>query len=472
MWNKGDNVSAKTRCLSLVMDNYSPTVSQKSAGQDDHIKEHVYSRRMVLTFKIDAILTIILGIYCVILYFKFDSNWLVMLCGMCTITASGISFLIFKENKVSLGNLYSQTVSLVALVIFCFLVDTPTHSYPRLAHLLFLSMALLGYINYKSNPTRIQLILTLLTISAFIFFSKSTFVPEFASSLPDEIRMRGGWIITIIATVFICAYVYLLQLEIEKEDDIVQELRTALSRQEFELFYQPQVDHTGRVIGAEALLRWKHPIRGYVSHTDFIPIAENSGLMPDIGYWVLTQACLVLSQWEQANISPHFTLSINISVDHFMQTDFVDVVLRMVSANAINPSRLKLEMTESMPVANIENISEKMKRLLRAGIQISLDDFGTGYSSLSYIKQLPITEIKIDRSFVHAALDDKRGALLARNIVQIGHDLNIKVLVEGIETYEQLNFFRSQGCIEFQGYLFGHPMPLIEFNRVIIGKLL
>jgi EAL domain-containing protein (putative c-di-GMP-specific phosphodiesterase class I) len=254
-----------------------------------------------------------------------------------------------------------------------------------------------------------------------------------------------------------------MQLEIQTENSMVQDLRLALAKEQFELFYQPQIDSSERLIGAEALLRWRHPVLGYVPTPDFIPAAENYGLMPEIGEWVLTQGCKVLQDWSTQAETKDLTLSINISADHFMQPTFEQTLIDLVLQYGINPSRLILEITENIALNNCVSMIEKMHFLSKNGIQLSLDDFGTGYSSLSYLQKMPIKQIKIDRSFVQAALEDKRSNKLVTGIIKIGLDLNLRVLVEGIETTEQFNTFKDNGCTEFQGYLWGCPKSLNDF---------
>lgn len=300
-----------------------------------------------------------------------------------------------------------------------------------------------------------------------LYFSGSSFNLESAIPLSEDIRNHGGWIATCAATLMICISIYTMQLEIQIENSMVKDLRLALAKQQFELFYQPQINSSETLIGAEALLRWHHPTLGYVPTKDFIPAAETFGLMPEIGEWVLAQGCKVLQDWSKKAETKDLTLSINISADHFMQATFEQTVIGMVQKYQINPSRLILEITENIALNNCVSMIEKNAFPVKNGIQLSLDDFGTGYSSLSYLQKMPISQIKIDRSFVQAALDDKRSNKLVTGIIKIGLDLNLRVLVEGIETTEQFSAFKNNGCTEFQGYLWGCPMPLNDFLKQI-----
>ncbi len=350
-------------------------------------------------------------------------------------------------------------------MIFCLFFDVATTDRPQVAQLFLPAGAILGYLNYRRNPSYLQIVLILLSVGCFIFFSGSSFNLESAIPLSEDIRDHGGWIATCVATLMICISIYTMQLEIQTENTMVQDLRLALAKEQFELFYQPQIDSSETLIGAEALLRWRHPVLGHVPTQDFIPAAETYGLMPEIGEWVLAQGCKVLQDWSKKAETKDLTLSINISADHFMQPTFEQTLIDLVLQYGINPSRLILEITENIALNNCVSLIEKMHFLSKNGIQLSLDDFGTGYSSLSYLQKMPIKQIKIDRSFVQAALEDKRSNKLVTGIIKIGLDLNLRVLVEGIETPEQFNAFKDNGCTEFQGYLWGCPKSLNDFMK-------
>lgn len=401
------------------------------------------------------------------IYFAFAQIWLIVYMDIFFTLISIFSLFLIYINRISAGILLSQVVLLVFPVVFCLFFDIATVDRPQVAHLFLPAGAILGYLNYRRDPSYLQFILILLSIGCFIFFSGSSFNLESAIPLSEDIRDHGGWIATCAATLMICISIYTMQLEIQIENSMVKDLRLALAKQQFELFYQPQINSSETLIGAEALLRWQHPTLGYVPTKDFIPAAETFGLMPEIGEWVLAQGCKVLQDWSKKAETKDLTLSINISADHFMQASFEQAVIGMVQKYQINPSRLILEITENIALNNCVSMIEKMHFLSKNGIQLSLDDFGTGYSSLSYLQKMPISQIKIDRSFVQAALDDKRSNKLVTGIIKIGLDLNLRVLVEGIETTEQFSAFKNNGCTEFQGYLWGCPMPLNDFLKQI-----
>lgn len=241
------------------------------------------------------------------------------------------------------------------------------------------------------------------------------------------------------------------------------DLRRALLEKQFLLYYQAQVDASDHVIGAEVLLRWQHPERGLVSPVEFIPLAEETGLILPLGQWVLEAACAQLAVWARNPSTQYLTLAVNVSARQFRQPDFVEKVLSTVDKFDANPQRLKLELTESMLVDNVDDIIGKMTVLKLRGVNFSMDDFGTGYSSLSYLKLLPIDQLKIDRSFVRDVLTDTNDAAIARTIMALGQSLGLSVIAEGVETQSQRDFLAENGCALYQGYFFSRPLPLSEF---------
>ena len=235
------------------------------------------------------------------------------------------------------------------------------------------------------------------------------------------------------------------------------DLRTAVREGQFLLHYQPQVDAQGRVTGAEALVRWQHPLRGMVSPVDFIPQAEDNGLILPLGHWVLETACNQLLEWASQADMAHLTVAVNVSSRQFRQKDFVEQVLAVLNVTGANPRKLKLELTESLLLHDMDDIVQKMAALKAEGVSFSLDDFGTGYSSLSYLKRLPLGQLKIDQSFVRDILTDSNDAAIARTIIALGQSLGLAVIAEGVETEAQRAFLASHGCHAYQGYLFGRP---------------
>jgi EAL domain-containing protein (putative c-di-GMP-specific phosphodiesterase class I) len=246
--------------------------------------------------------------------------------------------------------------------------------------------------------------------------------------------------------------------------DLENELRKALEHNEFHLHYQIQVDSSLRSLGAEALIRWIHPERGVVSPAQFIPLAEETGLILPIGLWVLDTACAQLKAWQQNEQTRNLILAVNVSSKQFRQTDFVAQIQNAIKRHAINPTLLKLELTESLLLENIEETIATMSTLKEIGIMFSLDDFGTGYSSLQYLKRLSLDQIKIDQSFVRDLASDSSDRAIVSTIIAMAHGLNLDVIAEGVETDDQRQFLKNAGCLQYQGYLFGRPIPIEQFD--------
>jgi diguanylate cyclase (GGDEF)-like protein len=245
------------------------------------------------------------------------------------------------------------------------------------------------------------------------------------------------------------------------------ELHKALENRQFHLYYQIQVDSSYHPLGAEALIRWIHPERGLVSPAEFIPLAEETGLILPIGQWVLETACTQLKAWEQDALTRDLVLAVNVSAKQFRQADFVAQVQTAVQRHAINPTRLKLELTESMLLDNIEGTIATMNALSGIGIQFSLDDFGTGYSSLQYLKRLPLNQIKIDQSFVRDIVIDSSDKAIVSAIIAMTQSLMLSVIAEGVETDEQRQLLLESGCTHYQGYLFSKPLTIEKFEALL-----
>ncbi|MEQ1635388.1 MAG: EAL domain-containing protein [Methylococcales bacterium] len=257
------------------------------------------------------------------------------------------------------------------------------------------------------------------------------------------------------------------QAILENRVTLETELHHALTEEQLELYYQVQVDNTCRMLGAEVLLRWKHPHLGFVSPAEFIPIAEETGLILPIGDWVLRTACLQLKVWENSPLTRDLELAVNVSARQFSQQSFVEQLCKMLVETGANPTRLKLELTESLVMNNVTETIEKMQRLKLLGIRFSMDDFGTGYSSLSSLKKLPLAQLKIDQSFVRDIITDPNDAIIVQTIIGMAHNLGLNVIAEGVETEEQRLCLEGLGCCTYQGYLFSRPVKLAEFEVLL-----
>jgi diguanylate cyclase (GGDEF)-like protein/PAS domain S-box-containing protein len=258
-----------------------------------------------------------------------------------------------------------------------------------------------------------------------------------------------------------------MQESIDKRTKLEHELRQALELKQFTLHYQMQIDSSSKPFGAEALIRWAHPERGMVFPADFIPMVEEIGLICPMGEWVLETACQQLRAWEDNAVTKDLVLSVNVSAKQFHEDCFVTQVKSIVQRYAINPALLKLELTESMLIENIECTIATMIELKDIGVEISLDDFGTGYSSLQYLKRLPLNQLKIDKSFVRDVETDSNDRAIVRTIIAMAKGLKLSVIAEGVESEAQRQFLMENGCYHYQGYLFGKPMPIDQFENAL-----
>ncbi len=264
----------------------------------------------------------------------------------------------------------------------------------------------------------------------------------------------------------VCFFDPCMQSEMELRAEMEKDLRTSIRLRQLELYYQIQVDDSGGITGAEALIRWHHPQRGIILPNDFIPLAEEIGMILPIGDWVIEQACAQLKKWEMDPALRRMQLSVNVSPRQLSQPYFVEQVREAVERSGIRPSQLKLELTESFILHDVEDAIEKMEELRYIGIGFAIDDFGTGYSSLAYLKRLPLSQIKIDQSFIRDIANEKGNRAMVRAIINIASNFGLEVIAEGVESDQQVAFLRQYGCRKLQGYLFGRPVPAPELENM------
>jgi EAL domain-containing protein (putative c-di-GMP-specific phosphodiesterase class I) len=248
-------------------------------------------------------------------------------------------------------------------------------------------------------------------------------------------------------------------------------LRRALEREQFCLYYQPRIDlKTGAIIGAEALLRWRVNEQELMLPARFIPVAEDTGLIVPIGAWALHAACAQNSRWLQMGL-PKLVVSVNVSARQFLRDNFPQVVQEALRATGLPATSLEIEVTESSVMHNAEHLIEMLRAIKAIGVKIAVDDFGTGYSSLSYLKRFPVDRLKIDRSFVQDITIDRDSEAIVRTIIALAHNLGLKVVAEGVDKKEQINYLRNNKCDELQGYYYGHPMPAEQFEQLVLNMM-
>lgn len=270
-------------------------------------------------------------------------------------------------------------------------------------------------------------------------------------------------------------YVPNINISFTEHIELQADLHYALDRNEFQVYYQPQVNlKTGKIVGAEALLRWHHPKHGMVSPNRFIPLAEENGDILAVGEWVMLTACQHTRLWQEmlsqrsTNGSPHLKISVNLSGRQFQQPDLNTKIVQVLEEIELEPQYLELELTESMIVRDVEASTSRLRALKLLGLQISIDDFGTGYSSFAYLKQLPFDILKIDRCFIQNIDTDNKNQAITKSIIQMAHSMGLKVVAEGVETAAEMEFLAQNGCDEIQGYLISPPVPFERFERLLM----
>jgi EAL domain-containing protein (putative c-di-GMP-specific phosphodiesterase class I) len=263
-----------------------------------------------------------------------------------------------------------------------------------------------------------------------------------------------------------CFFTKEMNAKLQKNKEVLTDLTESLNQNHFELYYQPLLTIDNKVlVGAEALIRWHHPVKGFISPDKFITIAEQSGLINQLGDWVLAQACREVKNFIKAGITD-FKVAINISPVQFRRKDFLEHTLTILKKQQVSPHFIELEITEGAVMDNVVQAIKTMESLHDAGFQLAMDDFGTGYSSLSYLKRFPIQKVKIDRSFISDLENDEDSKSITRAIIQMSHSLGLKVLAEGVETRDQLQYLQDESCDYVQGYYTGRPMPAGDFINI------
>ena len=381
------------------------------------------------------------------------------------LTGLGVGVLThYKRTRLAFYLLILGAYSLVTGIAW--VMDVPTQAAPRTTHLFLLVLGLAAQLFLRDEPSYLRLPVVGGCLLTCIFLASTTTGMVSSYALPDSTRVMSSWVNAGSAIVGMFVLMQLIVSDLRYTSSLEADLRKGLQRGEFHLLYQPQVTSQGHVFGAEALLRWQHPKRGLVSPAEFIPVAEQTGLIIPLGTWVLGTACTQLAQWSQHPDMAHLTLAVNVSAHQFGQANFVEQVQATAARTGANPKRLKVELTESMLAHDIEDIILKMHALKDIGVGTSLDDFGTGYSSLSYPKRLPLDQLKIDQSFVRDVMANGNDASIARTIISLGKDLHFTVIAGGVETPGQRDFLMANDCHRFQGFLFSKPVnaaQLLQF---------
>lgn len=400
-------------------------------------------------------------------FFALRQHWvLVALDGLMAALALVVMQRVRIESHLSAGLLLIIGLWVV-LVVLALFADVPSAAAPRSVHVYLLSLGVVSTLIFRGESVVWRHGLPALCFATYLVMASTQFGVHSLMSLGDEVRVVGGWINNAAAIVLLYGVLVLLQIDFAERDETEQALQQALRESQFLLFFQPQLQADGRVIGAEALLRWRHPERGWIAPSEFIPQAEANGSIREIGAWVLRQACAQLVSWQTEPLLAPLKLAVNVSAREFRHPDFVGDALATLQSSGAPPGHLSLELTESVLVDKLDDVIATLSALKDRGIGLSLDDFGTGYSSLNYLRRLPLDELKIDQTFVRDVLSDPNDATIVRMVITLGQSLGLQVIAEGVETEAQREFLVDNGCSRFQGYLFSRPLPLAEFEAFV-----
>lgn len=367
--------------------------------------------------------------------------------------------LVLRHGNLRLAGRLSVSIWLALLVYNALWLDTPTPDVPRSAHQYLLVLGMVSLLITRDDQAWFRHGVTLVSLATYGLLAGSHWSMGHAPPFGPEAHLAGAWFDHIVSVALLLVVMQVIHSDVVRRDGTAVELRDAILRDELTLHYQPLVNASGQVLGVEALVRWNHPQRGLIPPANFIPLAEECGLIGPLGEWVLRRGIAQLAAWQADADMPPLLLSVNVSAQQFEHPRFLPQLLGLLGRHGVQPSCLKLELTERMLAQDAQLVVDCMASLRDAGVQISLDDFGTGFSSLSMIKSLPLDQLKIDRSFVQnlgrAAKDDA----IVRTIIGLGQTLGLDVIAEGVETPLQHQTLLRLGCHQFQGYLFGRPMP-------------
>ncbi len=434
------------------------------------IRAHLNSKQSLRMRRALLVSSLMLGSIslCWGVYFVAHGNWNMWHINLTSlVVATGIALLTLRRH-IRAASIIMFCYVYVVLCIFCAFLDIPTLDAPRSNHNYFLVIALFAWLVFKGDKPWLRHGMTFAGLLGFIVFASTTWGMQTYVLGPD-VRVPGTWIHNIIATGLLWTLLWVMQANLSERSVMESDLRKAIPGNQLVLYYQPQTGDDGRIVGAEALLRWQHPLNGLVPPADFIPLAEQTGLIMPVGHWVLGAACAQLMAWEKNPATAHLSLAVNVSALQFKQPDYVSQVISVLDRSGIAPARLTLELTESMLVNDVDDIIAKMNALKAKGVHLSLDDFGTGYSSLNYLKKLPLDELKIDQSFVRDMLTDKHDVTIVRTVVDLARGMSLHVIAEGVETEDHRQFLADLGCHSFQGYLLSKPVPIAEFEAVVVA---
>ncbi len=402
------------------------------------------------------------------LYFAYREEWVLVVLDALMIAVGAVVLALMRRKRTRLA--FYLLLGCVFWVVcgISLVFDIPSPGAPRSAHHYLLLLAVTALLFLRDEKGHLRHVVAAVCFATYIALGSTTAALVEGYALPDSVRVGGTWFNITAAIGAVYAMLHIMLSDIASISAQELELRRGIARGEFFLMYQPQVASDGRVVGAEALLRWAHPQRGVVAPGEFIGLAEQTGLINSLGLRALEIACRELLAWSRKPGMQELTISVNVSAQQFQQPHFVSQVQSVLERLGVRPHRLKLELTESLLVHDIDDIVQKMEALKNLGVGFSLDDFGTGFSSLNYLKRLPLDQLKIDQSFVRDVLTDPNDAAIARTVIALGKSMGFAVIAEGVETEGQRAFLVENDCHIFQGYLFSHPLRALQFSEYVL----
>ena len=427
---------------------------------------HNHARRVRRALMVGSAAMILMGFSWGIFFYCLK-NWPVVSLDALMVVGGFVTIALIAALKPHTAAIVSIATLFIVICTIAWAFDAGTVQAPRTTQLYLLPLSVVATMAFRTSPVWLRFGVpgACLIALALLSLNYGTPFPQYA--LPENIRAYGSSAQVIFALALFFVMLQVMQHEAIARSALEADIELALERSEFRLYYQPQFDSAGRILGAEALIRWEHPERGLVMPGEFIEKAEQTGQILPIGDWVARQACAQLKSWSQLDEFKHLRIAINVSQVQVQQKDFVPHILGLLGQHEIEPSQLELELTESMLASNILDVIEKMKSLHERGVTFSLDDFGTGYSSLNHLKKLPLHQLKIDQSFVKDVTTNPSDASIVKTIIALGHNLGLTVIAEGVETAEQHRFLKECGCEQFQGYLFSQALPLDKFTGFV-----
>ncbi len=428
----------------------------------------LHERRVVMMLRVGGVALITLGLGWAI-FFAIQGNWITVALDTLLIGV-GVSVLLLvpKRRFLLAFALMMACIYLVVCAISLWL-DIPTEAAPRTTHHFLLVLAICAQLFFHNAHKVMRHAVVGVFMLTYVFFASTSYALHTDLAVPDHIRLVGSWINAGCSIAALYVLIQIMMSDLSHISSMEAEIQKGLERGEFFLVYQPQITSDSRVVGAEALLRWQHPRLGIVGPALFIELAERTGMIVPIGLQVLETACKQLVEWSKRPEMAHMTLAVNVSAQQFRQDDFVAQVQSVIASTGVDTRSLKLELTESLLIQDIEDIVQKMTALRAIGVGFSLDDFGTGYSSLNYLKRLPLDQLKIDQSFVRDVLTDTSDAAIVRTVIALGQSMGFAVIAEGVETPGQRSFLIENGCHLFQGYLFSKPLPIGQFVEFVFA---